>query len=255
MEKESLDNTCKAWLTIAFALFTLLSLTTGCAKDGGVCFSTNGQVIQQVRKQPDFNQIDIQDNVSLILTNDTGSQVLVEAGQNIINGVITEVVDGQLLIRNNNKCNWLRDYNKPLNVYLSGNKIWAIKYTSSGNIVSTGTIKLDSLKLEVWGGCGTIDLSLDVWQGSFSLNLGTVDLRLRGICAITTVYANDYGLYDGKELKTGYTYITNVGSNDCYVRASNYLDAKIGSIGNIYYSGDPKSINVQINGSGKLLPF
>jgi hypothetical protein len=254
MEKELSDSN-RTGATIVIVMFALLNLASGCAKDGGACISTTGPVILQTRNVLNYNQIDLADNVSLIFTNDTGNQVQVEAGQNIIEGVKTEVVDGVLQIRNTNRCNWLRDYNKPLNIYLSGNRIWRITYNSSGDIVSTGTLKLDSLKVEVWGGCGTIDLSIDVWQGSFSLNLGTVDLRLRGISAITTVYTGDYGFFDGRDMKTGYTYITCKGSNDCYVRASNYLDATISSIGNIYYSGDPKSINVKVNGSGKLIPF
>ena len=255
MEKELSDSKFRTGATMVFVMFALLNLASGCGKDGGACISTTGPVILQTRNVLNYNQIDLSDNVSLILTNDTGNQVQVEAGQNIIEGVKTEVVDGVLQIRNTNRCNWLRDYNKPLNIYLPGNRIWRITYNSSGDIISTGTLKLDSLKVEVWGGCGTIDLSIDVWQGNFSLNLGTVDLRLRGISAITTVYTGDYGLFDGRDMKTGYTYVTCKGSNDCYVRASNYLDATISSIGNIYYSGDPKSINVRVNGSGKLIPF
>jgi hypothetical protein len=255
MEKELSDKLPGSVFTHSIAMVILLWLISGCAKDGGVCVSTTGQITQQKRNLPYFNQIDLRDNVSLIISNDTGNQVLVEAGQNIIDGVKTEVADGQLIISNNNTCNWLRDYNKPLNVYISGNKIWKITYNSSGDIVSNGTLKLDSINLQVWGGCGTIDLSLDIWQGSFSLNLGTVDLRLHGISAITTVYTADYGLYDARDMETGYTYITNKGSNDCYVKASNFLDANISSIGNIYYTGDPKSVKLQVNGSGMLLPF
>ena len=255
MEKELSDNALNTRIPLFLAMFMLVVLITGCAKDGGVCVSTNGPVIQQSRSLPAFNQIELLDNVCLILTNDTGNQVMVEAGEYIIEGIKTEVVDGKLTIMNKNQCNWLRDYSKPKNVYLSGNKIWGIKYNSSGDIRSDDTLKLDSLKVEVWGGCGTIDLSIDVWQGSFSLNMGTVDMHLHGVSAITTVYADDYGFFDARDLRTGYTYITNRGSNDCYVNATNHLEAIIGSIGNIYYSGNPKSINVQIDGSGKVLPY
>jgi hypothetical protein len=230
-------------------------ILSGCAKDGGVCLNTSGEIIRQVRNVSYFNQIDIQDNVNLILSTDTGNAVTVEAGQNIIGGITTNIADGKLLIRNNNKCNWLRDYSKPINVYISTGNLWKILYNGSGNISSKGILKQDSISIEVWGGCGTIDLRLDVWQGSFSLNMGTVDFRLHGVCAISSVFSGDYGLFDARDMKTGYTFITSRGSNDCYVWAVNQLNATINSIGNIYYSGDPKSINARINGAGKLLPF
>ena len=255
MEKRQFDKMAIIKTLVLLLILGVLRVFTGCVKDGGVCLSTNGQKIQQIRNLTDFNQIDIKDNVNLILSTDTVKDVIVEAGQNIINGITTKVVDGQLLIRNNNKCNWLRDYSKPINVYVSNKKLWKIIYNGSGNISTSGTLKQDSISLEVWGGCGTIDLSLDLWQGNFSLNMGTVDFRLHGVCAITTVYSGDYGLYDARDMKTGYTFITNKGSNDCYVQAVNFLDATIGSIGNIYYKGEPKSIKIKINGSGQVLPL
>ena len=255
MEEKLSDKTVKQILLHILLFLGMLCMIPGCAKDGGVCISTSGQVIQQARNIPDFNQIDLQDNVNLIITTDSVNQVIVEAGKNIISGITTNVVDRQLLIRNNNKCNWFRDYNKPINVIVSSHSLWKIIYHGSGNISTSGTLKQDSLSLEVWGGCGTINLSLDLWQGSFSLNMGTVDFRLHGVCAITSVYSGDYGLYDARDMKTGYTFITNKGSNDCYVQAVNDLEATIGSIGNIYYKGEPKSINIKINGSGKVLPL
>lgn len=228
---------------------------TGCAKNGGVCFSTNGAIVQEVRNIPAFTRVDIQNNVDLVLSTDTGMRVRVEAGQNIIGGITTIVDGGTLVIRNNNKCNWMRDYSKQIKVYIATNKIWKIMYNGSGNISSTGTLKQDSINVEVWGGCGTIDLNLDVRLGIFSLNMGTVDFRLHGSAGITSVFSGDYGLYDARDLKTYYTYITNKGTNDCYVQAMIDLEATIASIGNIYYAGNPQSFKIKITGTGKLLPL
>jgi len=236
-------------------IFCLAGLMEGCAKDGGACFTNTGNIIRQTRHLADYSQVDLGDNVCLILASDSSAagSAEVEAGENVIRGISTEVTGGCLFIRNHNKCNWLRDYSKPINVYLSSDHIWEIRYNGSGDIRTTGTLKQDSLAVIVWGGCGTINLRLDIWQGRFSLNMGTVDFRLHGKSSITSVFTADYGLYDARDMKTGYTFITSRGSNDCYVRASNGLDATITSIGNIYYSGDPENIKVNITGTGKLI--
>ena len=136
----------------------LVWIVAGCAKDGGVCLATTGPETRQVRNLPGFNTVDVRENVNLVLSTDSVTSVAVEAGENIISGITTTVTDGQLLIHNNNKCNWLRDYSKPVNVYISGNKLWKIKYNGSGNISSNGTLKQDSINVEVWGGCGNIEL-------------------------------------------------------------------------------------------------
>jgi hypothetical protein len=255
MERKQSDNISGAIFPVILLFATMAGMLTGCGKDGGVCVSNSGEITKQVRNVADFNQVNLNDNVSLILTSDNSGSLVVEAGRNILGGISTTVENGQLTIGNNNTCNWLRDYSKPINVYVASNRLWKIKYNGSGDISTSGTLKLDSIAVEVWGGCGTIDLSLDVWQGSFSLNMGTVDFRLRGVSAITSVYTGDYGLYDGRNLKTGYTFITTKGSNDAYVWAINSLNANIQSIGNIYYTGNPATITTSISGTGKVIPL
>ena len=249
------DNTALRTCFRLLQAFAVAFLLSACGKDGGVCVSSSGPLERQTRVLADFDRISLNDNVSLILSSDSVAPVVVEAGSHVIGGIKTSVSGGELTIGNANTCNWLRSYSKPVNVYVSSKKLWQIKYNSSGNISTPGTLKLDSLSVEIWGGCGTIDLNLDLWKGNFSLNMGTADFRLHGLCSITTVYSGDYGLYDGRELRTGYTFITNSGTNDCYVYAVHAIEANIQSIGNIYYKGNPPSVKATVTGTGKLVPM
>jgi Putative auto-transporter adhesin, head GIN domain len=240
-----------------FLLFFLIVLIgwTGCKKSGVNCLTSNGKTIRQDRLVQDFDSIDVQDYVNLILSQDSMNKVTVESGQNIINGITTEVVDRQLVIRNANKCNWLRSYDVPVNVYVSVKDLKKIYYLSSGNISTTNTLKSYSLIIEVWGGSGIIDLDMDVFEGYFALVMGTADFNLHGHCAINTIYSGDFGLFQCKNLKTGYSFVTNKSSNDCYVNASQFLQANINSIGNIYYTGNPDSLAINIHGAGSVIPF
>jgi hypothetical protein len=256
MEKKLLNNIRLASASLVLATFISMILAPGCSKDKGVCVTNTGAIIFQERSLGDFDSISLNDNVNLILRSDLGNSVQVEAGRNIIQGITTEVVDRQLIINNKNTCNWLRSYDSPINVHISSSALWKISYNSSGDIWTAGKLQLDSINVELWGGCGTIDLAFDsLMKGNFSLNMGTGNIILRGKCGWTTVYSGSYGSYDARDLSTWYTGITNKGTNNCYVNAK-YLDATIRSIGNIYYRNDSiKSLNAQIFGSGEVLPF
>jgi hypothetical protein len=255
MVKKYTGSMGKTGVLFALLPVILLCMASGCSKENGVCFTNSGQVIFQPRTVEHFDSISLNDNVNLILTMSPVNTVQVEAGKNIILGITTEVVDNQLIIHNQNSCNWLRSYNSPINVHVSTNNLCNIMYNGSGDVRSSGILTLDSLKVEVWGGSGTIDLSLDVWKGNFSLNMGAADFRLRGVSAYTSVYAANYGLYDGRDLETRYTFITNKGSNDCYVKATNTIEITIESIGDVYYTGNPATIKENISGSGRAIPF
>ncbi len=276
MGKKYLDSIRKIMVLLIMAMFlAFLGLTAGCSKEGG-CLTNTGPVISEERTfESDFDTITVNDYINVILTQDTRNSVWVESGRNIISGITTEVINRNLIIHNRNTCNWLRSYDSShFNVHISTKNLRQIYYNSSGDIRSTNTISpadtlllhpndtsltrkdtTKTLNIDVWGGCGTIDLKINIDLGGFSLNLGTVDLRLDGFCYSTSVYSGGYGLYDGKHLKTMYTYLTSKSSNDCYVDYFWYLDATILSIGNVYYRGISSRIYQHGGGAGKLIQF
>jgi len=235
-------------------LFTAILAAVSCNKEGK-CFSNSGTVIQQERPVSPFDSIDLADNVNLILIQDSADKIVVEAGQNIIAGITTQVVNRQLQIRNLNTCNWLRSYDKPLNVYVSVRRLWKIDYNAAGNISSSNTLRGDSIKLEIWGGCGTIDLNLDYKEGWFIMNMGTADYQLHGKCDIASFYLNDMGLIQANELSTAYCSVNTKGSNNCYLSARVSLYAIIENIGSVYYTGNPGTVGGKITGTGVLEPY
>lgn len=240
------------WLLLSGICISWLS---GCIKGDGSCFSGSGDVVFQQRNITEFDSIRIQDHVNVILRQGSVNSVTVEAGENIIGGILTELSGRELVISNVNQCNWLRSYNKPLNVHLTVRNLQKIHYESSGNIISLDTIRSPVLKIHLWGGCGDIDLLVNIGDGTFIQHLGTATLVLKGKCNVSNVYAGDFGLLQLKELRTGYTFVISNSSNDCYVNARHQLSATINSIGNIYYSGNPAEIVSDIKGAGRLIPY
>lgn len=241
-------------LFIIMLIFSL-AMFSGCEKSSENCLSNTGKIIRQVRFLEPFDSISMNDNVNVILSYDSICGVTVEAGEHIIDGIKTEVSDGNLIIHNNNICNWTRDYSKPINVYISSDYLWKIRYNSSGDLTSATILPYDSLKVEVWGGCGTIELSLNIVQGYFSENLGTADFRLHGSCGICNIYSGEYGPFHCEDLDISYCFITSSGSNDCWVNARRILGATITSIGNVYYTGQPDSVYSHITGEGRLIHY
>jgi hypothetical protein len=238
-------------------LFLALGLIVSgaCEKSGTNCFSSTGDIIRQERFLPSFDSIEMYDNVNVILTYDSVDKLVVEAGEHIIDGITTEVENGNLVIRNMNLCNWTRDFSKPVNIYISLDYLWRVYYNSAGNLTTTNTLNLDSLEIDVWGGCGTIDLDLDLYTGYFAENLGTADFLLTGKCDICYIWSGEYGPFDCGDLSTRYCFVKTQSSNDCRVRVEKILGATITSIGNIYYTGNPDSVSYTITGQGKLIPY
>ncbi len=230
-------------------------LTSSCQKfNPGDCFQNTGPITEESRDIQAFTYLQLYNNVDIYLSYGPDYAVSVRAGKNILPGIKTEISGKSLSIKNENTCNWVRSYEKPIEVYITAPRIDSIQYQASGNLVSLNKFVGDSIKLDVLEGAGSIHLSLDMQRAIFNLHYGTVDLNVSGYAHISELFSSGYGPADLSNLNTVFTYVTNNSTNNCYVRTNLVLEAKIGNVGDIYYSGNPPNISFEVSGTGKLIP-
>ncbi len=217
------------------------------------CLKSTGETVIEHRTLLSFDQIELDDNINLILTQDTVNYIEIEAGKHLHKLIKTNINSGILTIRNNNKCNWVRSYKKEINAYLHFKNITGLKYNGSGDICSTDTIKSKIIYIENLDGSGTISLTIRSDQSYIKEHTGPADFNIRGKTSYNYVWAAGYGLMDCRNLRADNVTVINKGTNSCFVNAKNSLDAEIDYTGNIYYIGKPNSISTKIDGIGKLL--
>ena len=86
-------------ITKISVLFILLISTTSCFVEGITGIKGNGNVLSEDRTiTNDFNEIKVQQGIQLFITQDNTTEIKVEADENIIDLLITEVKDNQLKI-------------------------------------------------------------------------------------------------------------------------------------------------------------
>lgn len=232
----------------------LLLLIFSCEKYNlGDCFKNTGKIISEERSLSEFSSILLKDNINLILTYGNEQSIIVEAGKNLMSSIHTEVNDKQLTISNTSSCNWVRSYDKPINLYLTFNILDSIIYRSSGDITCTNTLECDTLLIQVMEGCGSINLDLNTQKVFLKEIYGTVDFTLKGKTFTSYIYSAGYGPFNCRELETRNTFVVNQSTNDFYVKASDILEATIDNLGNVYYSGNPAKICSTITGEGRLI--
>lgn len=233
----------------------ILFLLQSCNK-GGVsdCFNNTGEITRVSRDVGEFKTIILHDNVNLIISNSESSFVDVEAGANIIDGIETDLNENSVLtIRNNNSCNWIRSYDKPINVYLGSNSFDSIVYRSIGDISTIDTFNIDVLYFSIMEGAGSIKMKIKTNSIYLSMFAGTADVELMGKSKMTYLYSNAFGLIDASNLFSTLAYVNNSSTNNMYVRTSKDLGAIIGGIGDIYYYGDPEYVGLEKTGTGNLI--
>ena len=220
------------------------------------CFNSTGKIKKIEREIGDFTSILLKDNVNLHLRQANKNKLILEAGSNLMSKIITVVnAEGVLEIKNDNRCNWVRSFDKPINVYLDFVRLDTLEYRSIGNVTNEDTLRIDTLVVNVKEGAGKIELTVNTYKISTNLHYGTADIITSGNAKISFVYLAGAGKIDNRLLRAFQVYGINKSSNDVYINTVTTLYVNIDNIGNIYYYGNPGDVTLGGIGTGKLIPL
>lgn len=247
----------KRYSPVFWPVLMLLSISlSSCEKDSLCnCLKSTGDSETEVRDLPEFYAIEMNQNVDVILKHGSMNQARVTAGENLLDGVSTEVDNGLLRIKNINRCNWLRDFKNKFTVEITYTDLKAITMRGSGVLHCLDTIRSDEFMAESWNGTGVINLLLDCNDTKLKLHTGPGDINASGKTGILYVYSTGNGFMRLSSLESNYTYVTTRSTGDCEVTANTELEVSIEYQGDVYYRGEPPVIKSTITGSGKLYKF
>lgn len=239
-----------------FAAFFVLLLFSQCKKENmGDCLKSTGTVVTEFRELEDFNRIEVFDNVNVFIHFGESPNAEIEAGSNLLKSIETEVVGETLYIRNNNKCNWVRSFEVPINIHLTSTNLIEIVARGVGNIETIDTINTDELLVEQWESSGTVKLRLNTNKVYLKSNTGPADFECSGSSEFLYAYSSGYGIFRLEEVTSVDAYIWNKGTGDIYVNASNSLEILLNYIGDVYYTGNPETLNITSTHNGQAIPF
>jgi len=246
-------------LTLTYRLWTLLFipiLLLGCQKENmGDCFKSTGKVTRETRFFEHFTSLEVEDNVNVFITFGDYNEAIVEAGSNLMPLIRTEVNLGKLIIRNDNKCNWVRSLDVPINVYLQCVDIESITSRGFGLVETIDLINRDVFTAEHWLASGKIKLRLNTQETYLKSHTGVGDFECSGNTDYLYLYSSSHGVFRTENLLAASCYAWNLGSGDFHVNVSDSLHARIENLGDVYYNQNVQSVTSFITGSGQLIQY
>ncbi|UMB61882.1 DUF2807 domain-containing protein [Lutibacter sp. A80] len=234
-------------LTKFTAMLFILILTTSCFIDGFSGIKGNRNVVSEERTiQTDFDEIKVQQGIQLFITQDNTTEVKVEADENIIELLKTEVKDNQLKIyfeKNVYKA-------KAKNVYLTTAAIKKIKASSGASVKTENTIQTASLTLDASSG-STIKVFVNADDVTTETSSGAT-IKVEGKSKTFAGEASSGSSIDADKLTTVDAYAQASSGANIDVNVSGKLTAKASSGGNIDYDGNPTNIDKDTSSGGSV---
>lgn len=235
---------------ISFFLFAIAALSS-CKKENRCdCIKRTGDIIVETRNITGFDRIYVETNINVFIAEDSVFDVRVEAGENIVPLIKTEVQNNTLYIRNKNRCNWSRSYKKPLNVYLRMPKLVYITSDGTGDIKSLNALTSDTIDVQTMNS-GNVELTVSNIRTRTHMH-GSGDITLSGATGEHDISIGGTAYIYAGALTTNYTYIHTFTLGTSYVNARDLLICRIDGKGDIYCTGNPARVEKYQNASGTL---
>jgi hypothetical protein len=239
----------KAYHIFCFIFFILLFAR--CKKPG--CFDHGGQPMVITKTISSFDRLVLNDDINVILTQDSVNALKIEAPENIQPNIATVMSGNILSISNNTECRWLRNPGEKINVYLSFKNLEGIDYRGSGNITNKDTLRLDALQIESRTGAGNIELTVNNrYTGSY-IYLENAEVILHGKSQSCYTYTNARGKIDFSDFVAKKMVIEYGSLADTYINVTDSLDATIYYKGNLFYKNSPVVTRADYYSSGRLI--
>lgn len=204
-----------------------------------------------------FHSIDIYDLIDITLIQDSTDHVVVRCGENIIGLVSTEVENGVLTIRDENKCNWLRSLPVDIEVDVHFTEMRNIRNEGSGTLTCAGRIQEDVFEFHSWHTVSKNYLNVAAEEVTVQLHAGGSYVEVQGAAQMAYYYNSGRGKLRAAGLLSTNIWADNKSEGDiiCSIDGGTLwymLDGK----GSTSYYGEPSEvIEVSQLGDGELIPL
>ncbi len=204
----------------------------------------NGNVVTIERSVADFTKVKGAAGIDVYLTEGTENKVTVEADENLMELIETEVEGGKLRIRAIQNIGRA----KAKKVHVTYVNLSSIEASSGADVIGNSVIKSETLNLDTSSGA---DLELEILSSEvFAETSSGSDMKLSGKATTLRAKASSGSDLDARELLVATCNADASSGADIKVNVKDQLTAEASSGGDVHYYGDPAAVTNKGSRSG-----
>lgn len=239
-----------------FILFCIISFLSCDSDSGSDCFKKQGEFTSEIRLTEDFNRISISEGVELWVEEADEYQVRVEIGKNLMDAIYTEVLDGELIIENDNRCSMLRNYH-PAKIYVKTPDLKKIYSASDYSLHAVGVLRFPVLTLEsgikTKTASSVFEMEIENQKLIVNDNISSV-FKIKGETEDLEVnFWGSNGRLEAENLKANKVNVYHRSSNDMIVFPIEEIRGQLLSTGDLVLKNMPDTIDIEQIYTGQVI--
>lgn len=229
-------------------VLVLLAATFNNLKAQDVVYDENAEV----RNVESFTGVEVSGTISLYLSQGSENAVAISAGDSKYNSKIkTEVHNGVLKISvDGGLWNGMGWANRKLKAYVSIINPTSLNISGASFLSINGIIKSDALKLGI-SGASEFKGALDVAQFNLDISGASV-ARISGAAKNALIDASGACKVNAYDLLAESSKTNASGASTIRISATKELSASASGGANIYYRGDPQTVNINSSAGASI---
>ena len=232
----------------ALILAILLSFQSGCTfAFNGV--KGDGNVVKQERTIGSFNEIEVGGAFRVFLSQGNEEKLIVEADENLLDIITTEVRGNTLEISTNKD---IRNYDA-LNIYLTFKEIEELDISGACKLSADNKLRFDDLDLEC-SGASNVELKFSANNLDMDFS-GASDVELYGSADKVELEVSGASNLDAFEFETNYFDIDVSGASHAKIFVKEELSAEVSGAASLKYKGSPVITNHDVSGAGSMKKY
>lgn len=205
----------------------------------------NGKITSQNREVSNIKGIDVSGGFVVELTQGSNEGVRLEAEENLIDNIKTEVRNGILHIYNDRSIST----SKGMKAYVTLKELEKIDISGGVKVVGNSTFASPSLKLEMSGG-SSIKLAVETKEIKADMS-GASKVELIGKAGVLLMDMSGASKLNASELEARQVKIQASGASNVKVFAQEELDIVASGASAVYYKGSP-SITSNVSSAARI---
>jgi hypothetical protein len=230
---------------LILASFTFISG----ACTGYYSYTDPGELVKQERTVSGFNAIEISGAFEVFLYQGNTESLVVEAGTNIIDKIITEVRGNTLQVHTEKGC---CKNAGPMAIYLTFVDLKLMDISGACEMTNEGTLRLEDLEMEL-SGASEINFSMDLDKLEMDLS-GASEIEFDGSCGQVYIDASGASEIKAFNFEVASMYIDASGASDCKVFVTDELQVDASGATSVRYKGNPK-VTADKSGASSIKPY
>ncbi len=214
-------------------------------------YAATGNELGRTRNIKNFNAIMVSSGIELYITMGNRETLKIEADEEDIEDIKTEVKDGTLHIYMKRRSNWFNwSFNKTAKVFVTVKNLERIYASSGSDVKSENTLEGDQLEVKVSSGS---DVKLDVYYKTLTVHSGSgSDARISGKVKTFIAEASSGSDITARELETTISKLKASSGSHINVTVTDEIYAKASSGGDIKYYGNPQIKDTDSSSGGDV---